>query len=144
MRIRNLIPKDSPVVALPQDATALEATRSMVATHRGSILVTGDGDEPAGIFTERDLMVRVVSKGRDPGSVQLGEVMTTDLYTTDPDRPVTEVRRAMRERHIRHLPVVDGGRVIAVLSMRDLMRADLEETRYDAHAMREYIQGELP
>ena len=142
MRIRSLLTPEMEVVSLPTTASVLDATRLMVETHRGSVLVTGEGDEPAGIFTERDLMVRVIAKGLTPAEVTLGEVMTVDLYTVPPDRHVTNVRREMRERHIRHVPVIDSGRVLAVLSVRDLMRADLEETRHDAEALREYIQGE--
>ncbi len=142
MRIQNLINDDMEVVSLPTSATVLTATKLMVATHRGSILVRNDVGQTVGIFTERDLMVRVIAKGRSPDSIPLSEVMTTDLYTTDSQCKVTEVRRAMRERHIRHLPVIEDGEVLAVLSMRDLLRADFEETRDDAVAMRGYIQGE--
>ncbi len=142
MRIRDLIVEDVDVLSLPASATALDATREMVGTHRGSVLVTDEHGQPTGIFTERDLMVRVVAKGRTPSDVLLSEVMTEDLYTSGPDDKVTNVRRAMRERHIRHLPVVESGRVIAVLSMRDLLKADFNQTRHDALAMREYIRGE--
>jgi CBS domain-containing protein len=142
MRIRNLISEGMEVVSLPPTATALDATKLMVDSHRGSVLVVGDAGELLGIFTERDLMVRVVSKDFTPSEMALREVMTTDLFTTGPDHKASEVRREMRERHIRHLPVLEGGSVIAVLSMRDLMRADLERTRNDADAMRDYIQGE--
>ena len=68
--------------------------------------------------------------------------MTRDVFTTTGDRSVVDVRREMRERHIRHVPVVDGGRVLAVLGMRDLMRAALEEKRDEVSEMTAYIRGE--
>ena len=142
MKIQSLITDDMEVVSLPPTATVLEATKLMVGTRRGSVLVVDGAGRPAGIFTERDLMVRVVSEGVPPASLTLAEVMTTDLFTASPDDKITTIRREMRERHIRHLPVLAGGDVVAVLSMRDLLRADFEETREQAAAMRGYIQGE--
>jgi signal-transduction protein with cAMP-binding, CBS, and nucleotidyltransferase domain len=142
MRIDSLLTPEMDVVALVPTATVLEATKLMVGTRRGSVLIRVNGDPPQGIFTERDLMVRVVARGRSPRNVRLEEVMTTDLFTTTPCQKVTTVRRAMRERHIRHVPVVQDGTVLTVLSMRDLLRADFEEIRDDAQALQRYIQGE--
>lgn len=141
MKIRNLITDDMDVVSLAPGASVLDATKLMVGTRRGSVLVVDPGSSELGIFTERDLMVRVVAEGGSPQTVTLGEVMTTGLFTAHPEDKVQAVRREMRERHIRHLPVIEDGTVIAVLSMRDLLRADFEETREDAAAMRGYIQG---
>ena len=141
MKIRNLITDDMDVVSLTPAASVLEATKLMVGTRRGSVLVVGDDSDDLGIFTERDLMVRVVAEGGSPKAITLAEVMTTGLFTAHPEDKVQSVRREMRERHIRHLPVIEDGTVIAVLSMRDLLRADFEETREDAAAMRGYIQG---
>lgn len=142
MLMNRLITEDMEVTALPATATVLEATRLMVGQHRGSVLVTDDSGAPMGIFTERDLMVRVVSEGISTKETLLQEVMTTELYVAHPDDKVTTIRREMRERHIRHIPVIDSDGVVAVLSMRDLLRADFEETREAAAAMRTYIQGE--
>jgi len=141
MKIKSLITDDMRVVSLPTSATVLEATQLMVGTRRGSVLVVDGAGAPAGIFTERDLMVRVVSEGIAPATLTLAEVMTTELFTAAPDDKITTIRREMRERHIRHLPVLEGGNVLAVLSTRDLLRADFEETREEAAAMRGYIQG---
>jgi len=141
MKIKSLITDDMRVVSLPTSATVLEATQLMVGTRRGSVLVVDGAGAPAGIFTQRDQMVRVVSEGIAPATLTLAEVMTTELFTAAPDDKITTIRREMRERHIRHLPVLEGGNVLAVLSTRDLLRADFEETREEAAAMRGYIQG---
>ena len=69
------------------------------------------------------------------------DVMTREVFTTDPERSVQEVRVDLQRRHIRHVPVVAGDRVVAVLSLRDLMRADLREKRQDVRAMTAYIRG---
>lgn len=138
MKIKRLI-TDREVCRLDPQQTVLEAVRAMVRGHCGSVAVMEDG-VLVGIFTERDLMVRVVSKGRSPRNTMLGEVMTQNLYTTTPERTACEVRRDMRERHIRHVPVMEGGKLRTVLSTRDLLRADFEEQREDAIAMSEYIR----
>lgn len=142
MRIESLITPEMAVLALPATASVLEATKLMVSSKCGSVLVQAPDGAVQGIFTERDLMVRVVAKSRSPRNVLLEEVMTADLFTTTPDERVTQVRRTMRERHIRHVPVLQDGQVITVLSMRDLLRADFEEVRHDAEALQRYIQGE--
>lgn len=142
MKIRNLL-SGQPLVRLGPTRSVLEATQHMVEAKCGSVLVIDSKGAVKGIFTERDLMVRVVSKGLDPATTAVREVMTSELYTTDPDRKVAEVRREMGERHIRHVPVLEGGKVLAVLSVRDLLRADFEETREDARAMTDYIRGEM-
>ena len=132
-----------PVLSLRQERSAFDAAREMARNHVGALLVTDAHDRPCGIFTERDLMVRVVVPGRDPARVLLSEVMTRELFTTPPDRKVAEVVRELQERHIRHLPVVSGERVIGMLSLRDLLRADLEQATTELTETRRYIAGEL-
>ena len=132
------------VLTMRAEATALDAAKEMSRNKVGAILVTDSGDRPCGIFTERDLMVRVVVAGRDPASVRLEEAMTREVFTAPPEAKVADVRRELQERHIRHLPVVRDGRVIGVLSLRDLLRADLEQAANDLSETRRYIQGESP
>ena len=131
-----------PVVTLTEDRTALEAAQEMTRNRVGAILVTQAGGEPCGIFTERDLMARVVVAGIAPGSVLLREVMTREVFTAGPRHKIADLRRELQERHIRHLPVVEEGRVIGLLSLRDLLRADLEQVATDLSETRRYIQGE--
>lgn len=139
--VRDLL-SERPVLALRADATALEAARAM-ATHKvGCVLVTDRQERAVGIFTERDLMTRIVVPTRDANQVRLEECMTKDLYTVTPSDEVGEVRSQLQARHIRHLPVVDNGKPVCVLSLRDLLRADLEEQKEDVKAMTEYIQGD--
>jgi len=130
------------VVTLSQSASVLEAARSMHAENVGALLVTDSQQRPCGIFTERDLMLRVVVEGRDPGGVRLEEVMTRDVYTTHPGCKVAEARLELQQRHIRHLPVVEDGKVVALLSLRDLLGADLEQASSELRETRRYIRGE--
>ena len=133
---------DKALVRVHETDTVLAAARTMVEAGVGSLLVLDADERLLGIFTERDVMVRVVAQGKDPSATPIADVMTRDVYTTSPDREIGEVRREMRERHIRHVPVLDGERVLAVLGMRDLVRAALEEKRDKVSEMTAYIRGE--
>ena len=141
MKVKDLVTEHR-VVRIAPNQTVLEAARLMVEAHVGALLVCDEDGPPLGIFTERDLMVRVVAVEKDVKSTKIEGVMTRELYTTDADRPVLELRAELRKRHIRHVPVVENGAVIAMLSMRDLVRAALEEQKGAVKEMQRYIQGE--
>jgi len=142
MKIHELAQDGGSVVCLAPTDTALEAAKLMAKHGVGSVLVTDKEGAIAGIFTERDLMVKVVAAGASPDATKLETVMTADVFTATPDQLVKDLRRDMRARHIRHVPVLENGKVLTVLSMRDLVRADLVEVRRDAEAMAAYIRGE--
>jgi CBS domain-containing protein len=116
LRRRRLGPE---IVTAHSDETVREAAVRMAQNCRASILVVED-DRVLGIFTERDVLVRVVGAGRDPARTRLREVMTTDLETIGADEPIAEAVRRMDEGGIRHLPVVEGSQVLGVLSSRDI------------------------
>jgi CBS domain-containing protein len=102
-----------------RESTVLESVKMMAERHVGAVLITHSG-RLEGIFTERDLAVRVVAQGRDPATTKLSAVMTKNPATLAPnDKPEIALER-MRSGDFRHLPVVDGNRVIGVVSIRDL------------------------
>lgn len=100
------------------DDTLAEGAARMWGAQTGSLLVT-DGDQLVGIVTERDLL-RAVGQGIDPKVVRLNEVMATDVITCGPQTSLREAARLMASKWIRHIPVVEGNRVVGVLSQRDL------------------------
>ncbi|MHC5004653.1 MAG: CBS domain-containing protein, partial [Planctomycetota bacterium] len=104
---------------LPPGATALDAARLMNERHIGSVVVMQD-DYVVGIFTERDVMRRVVAEQRDPAATPLAEVMTSPVAVAAPDTTVGELQCVMRERRIRHVPVVAGDRAVGMISIGDL------------------------
>lgn len=110
--------RDRDLIELPADASVRAAARLMRDHAVGSVLITADG-RLEGIFTERDLLCRVVAEGRDPDRTRLAEVMTAGPDTIAPDRPAIEGLRRMNDGGYRHLPVVAGGRVVGVVSRRD-------------------------
>ncbi len=98
----------------------------MVEARVGAVVVL-DGGRAVGMFSERDLMTKVVLPALDPAATAVSAVMTAPLLTIAPGAPLVDALALMRERHIRHLPVVeDGGRVLGVLSMRHLLHARIE------------------
>jgi CBS domain-containing protein len=117
-RVREILQRDRPLVSHTGD-TVCAAAACMAEHHCGSVLVCDD-HRLRGIFTERDLLVRVVAAGRDPASTQLVEVMTPDPDTIEGSEPVAAAVRQMDEGGYRHLPVLEGERILGVMSLRDV------------------------
>ncbi|SMH60754.1 CBS domain-containing protein [Azospirillum agricola] len=113
------------IVALPPQASVRDAARHMKAEHVASIVVTGADACAAGIFTERDLTDRVVADGLDPDATPLSAVMTPCPVTTSPGTTVGDALRCMATNALRHLPVVEQGRVVGIVSMRDFVGEEL-------------------
>lgn len=130
--VREIIERETLVAASP-DTAVKEAVERMAANRCGSIVVIAD-ERVIGIFTERDLMLRVVHVGRDPARVTLNEVMTKEPDTIDATAPVADAIRAMDEFSYRYLPVMDDGRCIGVISTRHLPFADVLEMEPELEA----------
>jgi signal-transduction protein with cAMP-binding, CBS, and nucleotidyltransferase domain len=106
----------------------------------GAIMVMGGG-ELRGVFSERDLMRRVVLEGRDPERTAVHEVMTTSLATIEDSATMEQAMEAMQTHGCRHLPVMRGGAVAGFLSMRDVMHHELMQKTDELHHMQAYIHG---
>jgi CBS domain-containing protein len=130
--VREIIERDQ-LVAVAPTTTVKEAVAAMAGQHCGSVVVL-DADAFAGIFTERDLMLRVVDKGLDPLATPIAAVMTADPDTIDADAPVAEAIRAMDELGCRYLPVLDAGRCIGVISTGHLPFSDLLDLKDELEA----------
>ena len=115
--------KGDPIAALPPDATVLEAASLMNDRHIGSVLVI-DQDQLVGIFTERDVMRRIVAEERSASTTQLEDVMTRQVACAALHTRLDEIRAVMRSRRIRHIPVLEGRRVMGMISIGDLNKAD--------------------
>lgn len=121
-------------------ATVIEAVNVMNDHHVGSVLVT-EGGHPVGIFSERDVLVRVVAAHRDPGQTLVRDVMTTRLYTTSPDDTLLDVMSLMTERRCRHVPVIDDGALVGLVSIGDLTKATRHNLRHEVRELSNYING---
>ncbi len=115
--------KGAAVASLPPTATVLEAAQLMNDRHIGSVLVISR-NELVGIFTERDVMRRIVAEERSPATTTLDEVMTHQVACAAPHTRLDEIRAVMRQKRIRHVPVVDDRRVVGMISIGDLNKAD--------------------
>ena len=102
-------------------ATVLEAVQQMNRERIGALLVREDEDL-VGIFTERDVLTRILDQGRDPGVTRVSEVMTTEVVAVKPSTTVADAMAVFTERRCRHLPVVDEGRLEGMVSIGDLTR----------------------
>jgi CBS domain-containing protein len=119
------------LVTAPPDTSVAEAASRMKQGKVGAILVV-EADRLVGIFTERDALFRVIAEGRDPAAVPLCDVMTRDPITVTPEETFGYALLLMYERGFRHLPVVEGGWPIGVLSARHALDPDLEEFAAEA------------
>ncbi len=134
--IRDIIRRGKLVTAL-EGTTVAEAARQMKAGKVGAILVM-DGDRLAGIFTERDVLMRVVAEGLDPASTRLKGVMTPNPDTISPDKPFGHALIMMYDHGYRHMPVVEDGKAVGIVSMRDAAPPELHELEVDVQ-QREHI-----
>jgi len=123
---------------LPVSTTVRVAARNMAERHIGAILV-GQGRRLQGIFTERDVLTRVVARGLDPDTTTLATVMTPDPDTVGPDDLALEVLERLRASGYRHLPVVDDGKVVGIVSIRDLYAAAKRELEEDLQQREAFI-----
>jgi CBS domain-containing protein len=136
--VRSALRRRNLLKASPQTFVA-RAAQLMAAKNVGAILVVDDGDL-VGIITERDVVFRVVARGLDPQTTMVAAVMTRSPVTIAPDQPLGVALTLMHEKGFRHLPVVEHGKPIGVVSARSAMDPDLEEFASEAHR-REYFQA---
>ena len=127
--LRSIVANQPPAIA-EKSVTVLEAAVLMKRQGKGALLVV-EGTRLSGIFTERDALFRVIAAGRDPATTKLADVMTPQPQTMHPDEPFVKALRIMHKRGFRHLPVVEHGRPLGIVSARDALDDDLYELRVD-------------
>jgi CBS domain-containing protein len=114
------------LLTAPPDTAVSEAARLMAHRKVGAVMVV-DQDSLVGIFTERDAVFRVVARGRDPRTTRLAEVMTPAPVTIDPDKSFGYALLLMHENRFRHVPVIENGIPVGIVSARNALDPDLEE-----------------
>ncbi len=142
MKIIKLAQVPPPVVSSAQ--TVLEAVRTMRGVRVGAAAVL-DGDRLIGMFSERDVMLRVVGEGKDPGATLVSDVMTTDLERATGDTQNGDALELMVENHIRHLPIVDDeDELVGLLSIRNLLQHHVEELADQLNSLEAYFLADGP
>lgn len=129
---------DQEVTVIAKTATVLDAAQKMAQKRIGAVPVL-DGDRIVGIFSERDIMTRVVAKNLNPGATTVEQVMTKDLVLGAPEESVEHVEQKMKQFNIRHLPIVHGNKLVGIISLRDLLSAELDEKVEEIRMMTAYI-----
>ncbi|WP_126173295.1 CBS domain-containing protein [Altericroceibacterium xinjiangense] len=131
--------RDQTIISCTADATVEHAARKLAENRIGALPVL-DGGKPIGIFSERDLLYCIAHEGADVLRRPVSEVMTAPAITVDSSTGVMDALELMTRRRIRHLPVVDKGRLSGFVSIGDLVKHRLDKVETEARQMREYIR----
>jgi CBS domain-containing protein len=132
--------KGGDVLKIEAGASVFEAVQTMVEANVGSLLVT-DGGDIVGIVTERDYLRRVTLEGRTDKETRVREIMTSPLIVVTPETSIDECMAVMTDRRIRHLPVVDGGEVVGVVSIGDLVKFKSKQQSFEIQYLTDYVAG---
>ena len=130
--------KGNKMVQVETDCLVTEAARTMSQEKVGSVLVLEE-QKLVGIFTERDLMHKVVAAGFDPNMVKVGEVMTSRIATIPPETPLREAAQLLSQNRIRHLPILQDGQLVGVVSVGDIFAWKLREQEVTMRKLEEYF-----
>ena len=133
--------KGRSVVTIHPDATIERAIGVLRQRGIGALVVSDDGENVAGILSERDIVEALGRYGSELLAVSVAEVMTCPVVTCEPEDSVAELMAEMTTRRIRHFPVVEGGRLIGIVSIGDLVKNRLDQIEYEALSMRSFIAG---
>lgn len=139
--IRQLLATKSQDLYTVSAGDTVAAALELLARHRIGALMVMDGERLEGIVSERDCALKVTLPGRAASSVQVGEIMTRSVITVLPSQPLEDCMQQMTERDIRHLPVVEGGRVVGMVSIGDVVKEVLRQQRYLIQQLESYIRG---
>jgi len=140
-KVRQLLKaKGEQVWTISKDSTILDGLKLMAEKRIGSLPVL-EGGQVVGIFTERDYARRVGPDRRQPEETRIEEVMTRELITVDPNQTVNDCMMLMTENHIRHLPVMDEGRLVGIISVGDVVKDIIEELEFHVEQLKSYITG---
>ena len=133
-----LAKKEKVVIQVESDCIVAAAARKMRDNKVGALMVMKN-DTLSGIFTERDLMSRVVAEGLDPEKVKVSEAMTSSIATVPLETPIREAANIMSQNRIRHLPVLEEGKLYGVISVGDILAWKLREQEFTLHQLEDYF-----
>ncbi len=140
-KVRQLLKaKGDQVWTISKDATVLDGLKLMAEKNVGALLVLENG-ALVGIFTERDHARKIGAEGRRPEETRIEEVMTRDLITVSPEQSVNDCMALMTDKHIRHLPIMDEGHLVGIVSIGDVVKDIIEELEFLVKQLQGYIMG---
>ena len=139
--VRHLLDqKGRQIFSIAPGAAVLEAVRLMAERHVGALLVM-EGETLSGIVSERDYARKVILMGRSSADTPVRDIMTSAVITVQPETPVEKCMQIMTERRVRHLPVTEGGRVVGMISIGDLVKAVIAEQQQHIEQLESYIHS---
>ena len=138
--IRQILARKPEIYSIDPEATVWEALGLMEEKNVGALLVM-KSEQLVGIFSERDYARRMILQGRTSRDTPVREVMTSKVFVITPDTTSGECMMNMTDRHIRHLPVVEGGRVVGVISIGDVVQSVIHDLRFTVRQLESYIKG---
>jgi len=139
-----LEPSSKTIIAISRDKSVADAISQMVEHEVGALIVVQD-DKPVGMFTERDVLKCWTRKGEKHfKDIKVAEVMTVNMIIAEQDDDLCYVTTIMIKNRIRHLPVLDKGKIIAMLSIRDVVKAQVTDLRAENHYLKDYISDKYP
>ena len=133
--------KGREVVSTRPDSTIAEVARLLKARRIGAVVVTDAGGELCGIISERDLARGLADHGADLLDMRVSQLMTADVVTCSPDDGIGQLMHTMTERRFRHLPVVQDGEMVGIISIGDVVKYRLQELEAETHMLHDYISG---
>ena len=138
MRSIRAILGDRETIVVARSASITDAARLMSAHHIGALPVL-DHDRLVGIFTERDVLTRIVAAGRNPDTTLVGDAMSTELIVTDVNESYEVCMARMQQAHVRHLLALKDGRLAGIVSLRDVLAADVDEKAEELTLLNAYV-----
>jgi CBS domain-containing protein len=138
MRSIKAILGERETIVVARSSSIADAARLMAIHHIGALPVLDDG-RLVGIFTERDVLTRIVAAGRNPETTVVGDVMSTDLIVGDVNESYEACLARMRQAHVRHLLALQDGRLAGIVSMRDVLAADVDEKAEELTMLNAYV-----
>ena len=132
--------KGRKVLTVTSQVSVLDAIKNMSEANIGAVVIQ-DGDQPAGIFTERDYLQKIALKGRASDETEVSEVMSSPLFTVESSEETTIAMKTMTERRCRHLVVMEGEKMVGIISIGDLVKHMLQEKEVEVEQLSSYISG---
>lgn len=140
--VRDLMKKKEgkPIISVSADDTVFRALEVMAEHNIGAVLVS-EGDRYVGIFSERDYARKIILQGRESRKTPVSEIMTRDMVTVHPNTTLEQCMELMTRYHIRHLPVVDAGHLVGLISIGDVVHSIISDQKTYIENLEEYIHG---
>ena len=142
MKVKEILRrKGNQIISVSPNATVLDALRLMAEKNLSGVMVM-EGEDVKGIFTERDYARKIVLRGRTSADSQISEVMVTNLVTITPEASVNDCMQLMTGKLIRHLPVLEGEKIVGIISIGDVVKSMIEEQQDVIQHLEQYIAGQ--